>query len=96
MGENFQKNLEIVKKFEDIAKELEVTVGQVALAWILKQGPMFIPIPGTTSISRLEENLGAAKVEITDAHNDRIRKIISEIGIAGDKYGAFGMTLLNS
>src|SRR5262250_537771 len=72
MGDNFTKNRELVQRVEAIAKEKGCTPAQLCLAWLLAQGPDVIPIPGTKRIERLEENLGATRVNLTAADVDRI------------------------
>ncbi|MCW2990861.1 MAG: aldo/keto reductase family oxidoreductase [Solirubrobacterales bacterium] len=66
-GENFQKNLDLVARIEEIASAKGVTPAQLALAWVLAQGSDIVPIPGTKKVARLEENAGAAGVTLTDA-----------------------------
>src|SRR5215208_7231766 len=65
-GENFQKNLELVEKVKEIADEKGVTAGQLALAWVLSQGEDVVPIPGTTKVKNLEENVAAADIDLSD------------------------------
>src|SRR4029077_9845951 len=65
MGDNFAKNRALVERIEAIAKEKGCTPAQLALAWLLAQGPDVIPIPGTKRIARLEENLGALDVDLS-------------------------------
>lgn len=81
--ENFPKNLAVVDKFAEIGKRKGVTPGQLALAWLLKQGEDIIPIPGTTKIRNLEENLGAARVELSDEEEKEIRQKVDEAGVVG-------------
>jgi aryl-alcohol dehydrogenase-like predicted oxidoreductase len=64
-GDNFQKNLELVKKVEELARAKECTPGQLALAWVLSRGQDVVPIPGTKRMKYLEENLGALNVRLT-------------------------------
>ena len=63
-GENFNKNLGLVNKIETLASEKECTPSQLALAWVMAQGDFIFPIPGTKRIKYLEENVGAADVQI--------------------------------
>jgi aryl-alcohol dehydrogenase-like predicted oxidoreductase len=65
-GENFQKNLDLVARIEEIASEKGVTPAQLALAWVLAQGEDIVPIPGTKKVPRLEENAAAAEVSLSD------------------------------
>jgi len=94
-GENFQKNLDVVKEIEKIAEKKGVTSAQLCLAWVLAQGDDFIPIPGTTSIKNLEQNMGALKIKLDKSDVDEIRKAVSAIDIAGERYIAPMMKMLN-
>ena len=62
------------------------TPAQIALAWLLAQKPWIVPIPGTTKVARLEENLGAAEIELTPGDLGEIEKAASAIAIQGDRY----------
>lgn len=84
-GENFYKNLDVVRKLEEIAQRKGCDVGQLTLAWVLKQGEYFFAIPGTTKVENLERNMGAVAVELTDEENREIRGVIREIGVAGER-----------
>ncbi|WP_046242831.1 aldo/keto reductase [Hymenobacter terrenus] len=64
-GENFQKNLGLVARINDLAQQKRCTAGQLALAWVLAQGEDVVPIPGTKRVKYLEENLGALEVELS-------------------------------
>ncbi|KAG8164171.1 hypothetical protein KVR01_006089 [Diaporthe batatas] len=81
--QNFPKNLAIVDKIAEIAKTKDATPGQLALAWLMKQGDDIIPIPGTKRIKYLEENIGAARVQITDEEEREIRRKVDEAGVGG-------------
>lgn len=83
--ENFAKNLEIVDTFAEIGKKKGVTSSQLALAWVLKQGEDIIPIPGTKRIKYLEENVGAAKVELSEEEEREIRQKVDSAGVAGQR-----------
>lgn len=84
--ENFSKNLDLVKIFEELAAQKGATPAQVVLAWILAQGPEFFPIPGTKNIKYLEQNLGALKVTVSKEDDARIRETIASLGgVAGDR-----------
>jgi aryl-alcohol dehydrogenase-like predicted oxidoreductase len=85
-GDNFDRNLELVDKVTALAAEKGVTPGQLAIAWVLAQGDDVVPIPGTKRVAYLEENLGAAHVELTA---DDLRQIdeVAPKGVAvGDRY----------
>jgi aryl-alcohol dehydrogenase-like predicted oxidoreductase len=65
-GENFQRNLDLVARIEELASEKGVTPAQLALAWVLHQGDDVVPIPGTKRRERLEENVAAAEVSLSE------------------------------
>ena len=94
-GENFARNLELVAKVEEIAATKGRTASQLALAWVLAQGDDVVPIPGTRRAKYLDENLGAAEVELTPADRARIDAILPVGVAAGDRYHAQGMQTIN-
>ena len=83
-GENFQKNLDMVATIEELAQRKGVTPAQLALAWVLAQGDDVAPIPGTKKVRRLEENVGAADVELTADELEEIAGALPEA--AGLRY----------
>ena len=85
-GENFERNLELVDRVEEIAREKDVTPGQLALAWVLAQGEDVVPIPGTKRRSYLEENAAAVEVELTDDDLRRIGEAAPQGAAAGERY----------
>ena len=85
-GENFQKNLELVQRVEQIAKEKGVTPGQVALAWLLAQGTDIVPIPGTKRRAYLEENVAATQVSLSAEDTRRIDEAAPKGVTAGERY----------
>jgi aryl-alcohol dehydrogenase-like predicted oxidoreductase len=85
-GENFQRNLELVERVKEIADEKGVTAGQLALAWVLAQGEDIVPIPGTTTIRHLEENVAAADIELTDEDLQRLDEAAPVGATAGARY----------
>jgi len=91
MGDNFAKNRELVQHVEAIAREKDCTPAQLALAWLMVQGPDVIPIPGTKQIGRLEENLGAMGVHLTPVEIDRISAAVPIGSAAGTRYPEGGM-----
>jgi aryl-alcohol dehydrogenase-like predicted oxidoreductase len=91
VGDNFLKNRALVERLEAIAEEKGCTPAQLALAWLLAQGPDVIPIPGTKQIAKLEENLGALDVHLTPAEIDRISATIPIGAAAGTRYPEGGM-----
>src|SRR6202521_2148367 len=85
-GENFQKNLDLVRRVEEIAKEKKCAPGQLALAWLLAQGQNIIPIPGTKRRKYLEENVGAWNVILTPQDLRRIDELAPHGAAAGNRY----------
>jgi aryl-alcohol dehydrogenase-like predicted oxidoreductase len=83
---HFAKNLELVRQIEPIAKEKNCTPGQLALAWLLAQGPDIVPIPGTKRTERLEENVKAASVRLDARDAERIAAAIPSGAAAGTRY----------
>ena len=84
--ENFPKNMEVVALVTRLAEKKGCTLGQLALAWSLKQGPNVIPIPGTRQLKYLEENVGALKVELTDDEVREIRELTEKADVRGERY----------
>src|SRR4051794_30241992 len=85
-GENFQKNLELVERVKEIADEKGVTAGQLALAWVIAQGDDIVPIPGTTKVKNLEENIAAAEIELSDDDLTRIHEALPHGVASGERY----------
>jgi len=85
-GENFQKNLNLVKKVEEIAAEKGCRPAQLALAWLLVQGKDIVPIPGTKRVSYLDENIGALNVKLSAEDLERINEIAPKGVAAGERY----------
>jgi aryl-alcohol dehydrogenase-like predicted oxidoreductase len=85
-GENFEKNLELVEKVKEIAHEKGVTASQLALAWVMAQGDDVVPIPGTTKVTNLEQNVAAADIELTDDDLARLDEVAPKGAAAGDRY----------
>jgi pyridoxine 4-dehydrogenase len=81
-------NRALVRVIAGIATRLNVTSAQIALAWLLAQQPWIVPIPGTTKLHRLEENLGAAAVELTESDRREIDAVVSHVEVLGDRYPA--------
>jgi aryl-alcohol dehydrogenase-like predicted oxidoreductase len=95
-GENFQLNLNLVKKVQEMAQEKNCTPAQLALAWVIAQGGDVVPIPGTKRRKYLEENVGALDVEL---HPDDLRRLseVFPLGIAsGERYPEHMMALVNA
>ena len=87
-GENFEKNLQVVRKVEELARGKGCTPAQLALAWILAQDENFAPIPGTKKVSRLEENAAALNVELSKSDLEQIDAIFPPDVAAGGRYPA--------
>jgi aryl-alcohol dehydrogenase-like predicted oxidoreductase len=85
-GENFRKNLELVDKVKQIAEEKGVLPSQLALAWVMAQGDDIVPIPGTTKVDHLEENVAAAGIELTVEDLARLDEVAPKGVAAGDRY----------
>jgi aryl-alcohol dehydrogenase-like predicted oxidoreductase len=79
-------NQSLVDVIGRIAEQKHVTRAQIALAWLLAQKPWIVPIPGTTKLSRLEENLGAANIELTAGDLHDINAVLSAVTVQGDRY----------
>ncbi len=94
-GENFQKNVDLAARVEQIAREKKCTPAQLALAWLLAQGPDIVPIPGTKRRAYLEENAGAVKVKLSDADVRRIEEVFPKGVAAGARYTEAGMRTVN-
>jgi aryl-alcohol dehydrogenase-like predicted oxidoreductase len=84
--ENRKANQALVEALERLAAAKGVTQTQIALAWLLAQKPWIAPIPGTTKVQRLEENVGAASVELTTRDLTEIENALSGIAVQGDRY----------
>jgi aryl-alcohol dehydrogenase-like predicted oxidoreductase len=95
-SENFAANRRLVEALTSVAAQCRCTLPQLALAWLLHQGADIVPIPGTRSIERLDENAGAARVRLSDEHLGRIRKVLSEHAVAGLRYPQFAMASVNA
>jgi aryl-alcohol dehydrogenase-like predicted oxidoreductase len=85
-GDNFRRNLELVERVKEIAEEKGVTPGQLALAWVMAQGEDIVPIPGTTTVRHLEENVAAAEIELTPEDLQRIDEVAPRGAAAGERY----------
>ncbi|HUE62199.1 MAG TPA: aldo/keto reductase [Chthoniobacterales bacterium] len=94
-GENFQRNLDLVKRMEEIAREKRCTPAQLALAWVLAQGENIVPIPGTKRRKYLQENIGALDVDLTSKDLERIDEVAPKDAFAGSRYPEAMMKLLS-
>jgi aryl-alcohol dehydrogenase-like predicted oxidoreductase len=93
-GENFQKNLDLVREIEAMAREKGCAPSQLALAWVLEQGDDIVPIPGTKRRPYLEENVGALNVTLTADDLARIDRIMPPGAAAGTRYPEPGMKMV--
>jgi aryl-alcohol dehydrogenase-like predicted oxidoreductase len=94
-GENFQKNLDLVARVEQLTKEKHCTPGQLALAWLLTQSDDIIPIPGTKRRKYLEENVAALNVKLSADDLRRIDEVAPHGAAAGQRYPEHMMNLVN-
>jgi aryl-alcohol dehydrogenase-like predicted oxidoreductase len=94
-GENFQKNLDLVRHIESVAREKRCTPSQLALAWLLARGNDVVPIPGTKRVQYLEENVGALDVTLTSDDLARIDAIAPRGVAAGARYPEASMGTVN-
>ncbi len=94
-GENFEKNIELVREVETMAREKGCTTAQLALAWVLAQGEDIVPIPGTKHVKYLDQNIGALDVELSEADLKRLDAILPPGAAAGERYHARGMETVN-
>ena len=79
-------NRQLIELLEKIGRAKGATPAQIALAWLLAQKPWIVPIPGTTKLHRLDENLGAASIQLTTDDLQHIEDALAEITIEGDRY----------
>ncbi len=84
--ENRKANQTIVDLLNEIAKDKNATPAQIALAWLLARKPWIVPIPGTTKMHRLEENIGAASISLNPVELNNINSALEKISITGDRY----------
>lgn len=85
-GENFYKNLELVERVREMAREKNCTPGQLALAWVLAQGREIVPIPGTSHVDHLKENIGALQITLTSEDLQRLNEVVQKDSAAGQRY----------
>lgn len=86
--EALEANQALVDLLHRIAENKRVTSAQIALAWLLAQKPWIVPIPGTTKLHRLEENLGAAAVVLTDDDKHKLAQLLEQVKVVGNRYSA--------
>jgi aryl-alcohol dehydrogenase-like predicted oxidoreductase len=85
-GENFQKNLELVERVEELAAAKNCSAAQIALAWVMAHGEDIVPIPGTTRVKNLEENVASLDIELTDDDLRDLDAVFPMGAAAGDRY----------
>jgi aryl-alcohol dehydrogenase-like predicted oxidoreductase len=93
--ENRKGNQALVDLLARIAKNLNATSAQIALAWLLAQKPWIVPIPGTTKLHRLEENVGAVEVKLSENDLKEINESLSNIQVQGDRYSEQAQKMIN-
>lgn len=86
--ENLDANQILVRLIQNIAQDKQATAAQIALAWVMAQKPWIVPIPGTTKMGRLKENLAAAEIKLSDAELKDLDMALSKIEVSGERYPA--------
>jgi aryl-alcohol dehydrogenase-like predicted oxidoreductase len=94
-GDNFQKNLDLVDRVEEIGRRKRCTPAQLALAWLLAQGEDIVPIPGTKQRRYLDENIDSLQIQLTPADIEEIEEVAPKGAAAGDRYHEAGMRTIN-
>jgi aryl-alcohol dehydrogenase-like predicted oxidoreductase len=84
--EAIEANQALVDLLSNFAKRRNATTAQIALAWLLAQKPWIVPIPGTTKLHRLTENLGAASIALSNDELNEIQEVASKIQVQGNRY----------
>ncbi|MBC7480826.1 MAG: aldo/keto reductase [Rhizobacter sp.] len=90
--DNYAANLRLLKGYELIANEAACSMAQLSLAWLLAQGEHVVPIPGTTRIDHLEENLGADALRLSGSQLERLNALINQVSVTGARYNAATQT----
>jgi aryl-alcohol dehydrogenase-like predicted oxidoreductase len=93
---NYAENLVLLDSVAEVAREAGCTLAQLALAWLLHRGEDILPIPGTTSVAHLEENLGAASVALTPAQMQRLDLLVNRHTVRGARYNAATQTEIDT
>ena len=94
-GENFARNLQLVERIQAVAADKKCTASQLALAWVMRQGNDVVPIPGTKRRKYLDENAGAASIELSAEDLKRIDEAAPKGSVAGLRYPEAGMKFVN-
>lgn len=95
-GDNFVANLRLLEGYKALAAEAGCTPAQLALAWLLAKGEHILPIPGTTSVAHLEENLAAAEIRLSAGLIARVEALINQATVAGPRYNAATQTEIDT
>lgn len=95
VGNNFARNLELVKKVEQLAAQAGITASQLALAWVLAQGEDIVPIPGTKRRKYLEQNAAAAELSLAPALIQELQNVFPPDAVVGDRYAPAMMAIVN-
>ncbi len=88
-------NQTLIERIGEFAQKKEATPAQIALAWVLAQKDWIVPIPGTTKIHRLKENIGAANVELTEDDLRELDRLTAQVKVVGARYGEGSQRLVN-
>jgi aryl-alcohol dehydrogenase-like predicted oxidoreductase len=94
-GDNFQKNLDLVHRVEEIARRKRCTPAQLALAWLLAQGDDIVPIPGTKQRRYLDENIDSLQIELDASDLEKIEEVAPRGAASGDRYHEAGMRTID-
>jgi aryl-alcohol dehydrogenase-like predicted oxidoreductase len=95
-GEHFDRNLGLLGGLATVAREQGVTMAQLALGWLLAQGEDIMPIPGTTRLDHLEENVGGAAVRLDQKTIERLNELINPRTVSGARYNAATQTEIDT
>lgn len=95
-GDNFVANLRLLEGYKALAAEAGCTPAQLALAWLLAKGEHILPIPGTTSVAHLEENLAAAEIRLSAGLIARVEALINQATVSGPRYNAATQTEIDT
>lgn len=94
-GENFKENIKLVEEVTKLARTKGATATQAALAWLMAQGEDIVPIPGTTKVKHLEENVAACDIPFTDRDFQAIDSILEKFRVSGERYGEAMAKMVN-
>ena len=85
-AENFPRNLQLLPPYLSLAQELGCSPSQLAIAWLLHKAPHIVPIPGTTSVAHLHDDLGAMDVKLNAEHMQQLEAMIGQHNVVGNRY----------